>query len=80
MASHPHRSLRPLPSLSLPPAECNPHLVRDSVVTYLRGSGATERELEALAIYMGHSVEMQRGTYDRRTKEQKVGGGLVRQA
>lgn len=30
-----------------------------------RGNGATERELEALAIYMGHSMEMQRGTYDR---------------
>lgn len=27
---------------------------------------------QALAIYMGHSVEMQRNTYDRRTKEQKV--------
>lgn len=24
----------------------NPHLVRDSIVTYLRGGGATERELE----------------------------------
>ncbi|KAI7842588.1 hypothetical protein COHA_003692 [Chlorella ohadii] len=52
--------------------KCNPHLVRDSVVTYLRGSGASERELEALALYMGHSIEMQRGTYDRRTKQQKV--------
>ncbi|GAB4819278.1 hypothetical protein N2152v2_006324 [Parachlorella kessleri] len=52
--------------------KCNPHLIRDSVVTYLRGAGASERELEALAIYMGHSVEMQRGTYDRRTKQQKV--------
>ncbi|EFN54907.1 hypothetical protein CHLNCDRAFT_135039 [Chlorella variabilis] len=50
----------------------NPHLVRDSIVTYLRGGDATERELEALALYMGHSVEMQRGVYDRRTKEQKV--------
>ena len=50
----------------------NPHLVRDSIVTYLRGGGATERELEALALYMGHSVEMQRNTYDRRTKEEKV--------
>ncbi|CAL5226027.1 g8835 [Coccomyxa viridis] len=50
----------------------NPHLVRDMVVTYLRGSGASERELEALAIYMGHSLEMQRGSYDRRTKAAKV--------
>ena len=46
----------------------NPHLVRDSIVTYLRGSGASERELEALAIYMGHSLDMQRGTYDRCVK------------
>lgn len=30
-----------------------------------RGTGASERELEALAIYMGHSMEMQRGSYDR---------------
>lgn len=51
----------------------NPHLVRDMIVTHLRGSSsASERELEALAIYMGHSVEMQRDTYDRRTKAQKV--------
>ena len=31
--------------------------------------------LQALALYMGHSIEMQRGTYDRRTKDQKVGKG-----
>ena len=43
----------------------NPHLVRDMVVTHLRGGGASERELEALAIYMGHSLAMQRSTYDR---------------
>ena len=30
-----------------------------------RGTGASERELEALAIYMGHSIAMQRDTYDR---------------
>lgn len=51
----------------------NPHLVRDSCVSYLRGDGnASERELEALAIYMGHSVAMQRDTYDRRSLGQKV--------
>ncbi len=32
----------------------NPHLVRDSIVTYLRSSGASEREFEALATYMTH--------------------------
>ena len=30
-----------------------------------RGGNASEKELEALAIYMGHSVQMQRDTYDR---------------
>lgn len=28
--------------------------------------------MEALALYMGHSVKMQRDTYDRRTRAQKV--------
>jgi hypothetical protein len=42
------------------------------IITHLRGTDASERELEALAIYMGHSMAMQKGTYDRRTKEQKV--------
>ncbi|OQR93804.1 hypothetical protein ACHHYP_02271 [Achlya hypogyna] len=51
----------------------NPHLLRDSIVTYLRGqSSATEKDLEALAIYMGHSLHMQKSSYDRRTKSQKV--------
>ena len=50
-----------------------PHMVRDSIVTFLRrGNKTTERELEALALYMGHSVSMQRASYDRRTKEEKV--------
>ena len=35
--------------------------------------GASEKQLQALAIYMGHSVEMQRNTYDRRSKAEKVG-------
>ncbi|ELR24017.1 uncharacterized protein ACA1_144080 [Acanthamoeba castellanii str. Neff] len=50
----------------------NPHLIRDMIVTYLRDTDASERELEALAIYMGHSLKMQKTTYDRRTKQQKV--------
>ena len=42
-------------------------------MTACRGDGgATEKQLQALAIYMGHSVEMQRDTYDRRTKAEKV--------
>jgi integrase len=55
-----------------------PHLVRDSIVTFLRKSeGISERELEALALYMGHSIEMQRSSYDRRTKEEKVGPAVA---
>ena len=42
------------------------------IVTHLRSGDASERELEALAIYMGHSIAMQRDSYDRRTKAQKV--------
>jgi hypothetical protein len=36
---------------------CNPHLVRDSIVTFLRGGNASERELEALALYMVRTVQ-----------------------
>ena len=51
----------------------NPHLLRDMIVTHVRkNSDASEKELEALALYMGHSVQMQRDSYDRRTLEQKV--------
>lgn len=50
----------------------SPHLIRDMIVTHLRSGDASERELEALAIYMGHSIAMQRDSYDRRTKAQKV--------
>ena len=50
----------------------SPHMVRDVVITHLRGTNASERELEALAIYMGHSVTIQKSTYDRRSKQDKV--------
>jgi len=52
--------------------KCNPHLLRDSIVTHVRDTDASEKELEALAIYMGHSINMQRNSYDRRTLKQKV--------
>jgi len=42
------------------------------IVTHVRNSNASEKELEALALYMGHSLSMQRTSYDRRTAEQKV--------
>ena len=51
----------------------NPHLLRDMLVTHVRQtSDASEKELEALALYMGHSISMQRNSYDRRTLKQKV--------
>jgi len=51
----------------------NPHLLRDMIVTHVRqSSNASEKELEALALYMGHSLAMQRNSYDRRTMDQKV--------
>lgn len=50
----------------------NPHLLRDMIVTHVRESDASEKELEALALYMGHSISMQRNSYDRRTLTKKV--------
>lgn len=51
----------------------NPHLLRDMIVTHVRkNADASEKELEALALFMGHSIQMQRESYDRRTLEQKV--------
>ena len=50
----------------------NPHLLRDIIVTHVRETDASEKELEALALYMGHSIQMQRTSYDRRTLSTKV--------
>ena len=50
----------------------NPHLLRDMLVTHVRESNASEKQLEALALYMGHSIQMQRSSYDRRTLTKKV--------
>lgn len=51
----------------------NPHLLRDMVVTHVRSeTSASEKELEALALFMGHSLSMQKKSYDRRTLDQKV--------
>ncbi len=56
----------------------NPHLLRDMVVTHVReATDASEKELEALALYMGHSIQMQRTSYDRRTLETKVAPAVV---
>jgi hypothetical protein len=50
----------------------NPHLLRDMIVTHVRQSDASEKQLEALALFMGHSIQMQRSSYDRRTLHMKV--------
>lgn len=50
----------------------NPHLFRDSIVTYLRQSNSSERDLESLALYMGHSLQTQKTNYDRRSSSEKV--------
>ena len=50
----------------------NPHLLRDMIVTHVKESDASDKELESLALFMGHSVNMQRNTYDRRTLSKKV--------
>lgn len=50
----------------------NPHLLRDSVVTHIRGQDVSEKKLEALALFMGHSLATQKSSYDRRTLEEKI--------
>jgi hypothetical protein len=50
----------------------NPHLLRDIIVTHVRETNASEKELEALALFMGHSIQMQRTSYDRRTLTSKI--------
>jgi hypothetical protein len=51
----------------------NPHLLRDMIVTHVRESKETsEQQLEALALFMGHSIQIQRASYDRRTLGEKV--------
>eukprot|EP00438_Fugacium_kawagutii_P033122 Skav217294 [mRNA] locus=scaffold1466:146528:147580:+ [translate_table: standard] len=51
---------------------CNPHLLRDMIVTHVRGSNVSFNQLESLALYMGHSLKQQASTYDKRSKEEKI--------
>ncbi|HLO51444.1 MAG TPA: site-specific integrase [Kamptonema sp.] len=53
-----------------------PHMVRDSIVTHLKLSGAADRVLAALAELMAHSQKTQAQIYDRRTPSQKVAPAL----
>ena len=50
-------------------------LLRRFFMVLLRGGW--REGLGAQAIYMGHSVTMQRETYDRRTKDQKVCANII---
>ncbi len=43
-----------------------------AILFHHRSIDCSERQLEALALYMGHSLKEQRETYDRRTMAQKV--------
>ena len=52
------------------------HMVRDSIVTYLKLSGAQDTVLAALAELMAHSQKTQGQIYDRRTPSQKVAPAL----
>jgi hypothetical protein len=51
---------------------CNPHLVRDMIITYMKRTGASSNVLDSLAQLMAHSLEMQQSVYDRRTSQEKV--------
>ncbi|MEG5175678.1 site-specific integrase [Microcoleus sp. B3-D7] len=53
-----------------------PHMVRDSIVTHLKLSGAGDGILAALADLMAHSQRTQAQIYDRRTPSQKVAPAL----
>lgn len=54
----------------------NPHLVRAMAITHFQRSGATDAEMEALALAMKHSREMQREVYDKRTQQEKIAPAL----
>lgn len=54
----------------------NPHLIRSMIITHLRRSGATDQEMEALALGMKHSTQTQKKDYDRRTKQEKIAPAL----
>ncbi len=50
----------------------NPQLVRTILITHCFRMGASDAEMEALAIGMKHSRRMQRQVYDRRTQQEKI--------
>ncbi len=50
----------------------NPQLVRTILITHCFRMGASDAEMEALAVGMKHSRRMQRQVYDRRTQQEKI--------
>lgn len=55
---------------------CNPHLLRDIVVTHAMKRGEPEYKLRAIATLMGHEFETQQRNYDRRTPQEKIKPGM----
>jgi integrase len=51
---------------------CNPHLIRDMVVTHLKKRGTPEDVMKSVAILMGHSSETQNKNYDRRSNRERI--------
>jgi hypothetical protein len=49
----------------------NPHLLRDIFATHFLDNAASDADIASLAYGMGHSQEMLRASYDRRTPDQK---------
>eukprot|EP00931_Biecheleriopsis_adriatica_P036752 TRINITY_DN21135_c0_g1_i1.p1 TRINITY_DN21135_c0_g1~~TRINITY_DN21135_c0_g1_i1.p1 ORF type:complete len:1146 (+),score=172.52 TRINITY_DN21135_c0_g1_i1:39-3476(+) len=54
----------------------NPHLLRDMVVTHVRNTDVSYRQLEGLAACMGHSMKQQATNYDKRSKATKLQPGI----
>lgn len=50
----------------------NPQLVRTILITHCFRMGASDAEMEALAVGMKHSRRMQRQVYDRRTQQERI--------
>jgi site-specific recombinase XerC len=56
---------------SLTGQRVTPHLLRDIFATYFLDNEAPDRDVDSLAYAMGHSPEMLKASYDRRTPSQK---------
>ncbi len=59
------------PAHALTGQRVNPHLLRDIFATHFLDEAAPDSDVASLAYAMGHSQEMLKATYDRRTPNQK---------